>query len=94
MNDDGHVTFVVRGEFAKSMDQRVLFEEPITIGIVHSHHELQIVDDDVLNVVNGDGVTHRLQRQSGEKNDRDGRKTYVDHFIDAFLSVESHEEHR
>ena len=75
MNDDRHVTFVVRGEFAKSMDQRVLFEEAIAIGIIHSHHELQIVDDDVLNIVNGDGVTHRLQCEGrAEENGRNGQK--------------------
>ena len=60
MNDHSHVAFVIRGELSKTMNQRILLEKSIPIGIVHSHHELKIVDDDVLNVVNGDCIAHRL----------------------------------
>jgi hypothetical protein len=80
MNDHRHVALVVRCELSKTMNQRVLLEKPIPIRIVHSHHELKIVDDDVLNVVNGDRIAHRLQQNSAltlHRRARDRRLTLI-----------------
>ena len=80
MNDHRHVALVVRCELSEPMNQRVLLEKAISIGIVHSHHELKIVDDDVLNVVNGDRVAHRLQQNSRlrpHRHARDRRLTLI-----------------
>jgi hypothetical protein len=68
MNDDGHMASIVRGELSKSMNQRVLFEETISIGIVHSHHELKIIDDHMTDIVDRHGIAHRLQRASRSVN--------------------------
>ena len=64
MDDNRHVTSIVRGELSKAMDQGVLFEEAIAIGVVHAHHELKIVDDHMPDVVNGHSMTHRLEQTS------------------------------
>ena len=71
MNDDGHVTSIVRGELSKAMNQSVLLEETISVGIVHSHHELKIIDDHMTDIMDRHGVAHRLQGGSRSGNFRD-----------------------
>lgn len=71
MDNDGHVTSIVRGELSKAMDQRVLLEETISVGVVHSHHELKIIDDHMTDIVDGHGIAHRLQGASRSVNLRD-----------------------
>lgn len=78
------------------MNQRILLEKSIAIGVVHAHHELQIVDDHMLDVVNGHGVAHGLQRTGSIAPlwEEIGWHTDIDDLVDALLPVKGHEEHR
>lgn len=61
MNDDGDVYVVEGGELPERSDYLILLPETINqTRIGSAHHELQIVNDDVRNIVDVNCVSHCL----------------------------------
>ena len=67
MDDDGDVDVVGRGELAEGGHDLVLLPETVHRRVRRAHHELQVVDDDVADVVHVDGVRTRLRRHKRRK---------------------------
>lgn len=105
MNDQSDVTAAVGGKLPESSDNVVLDGKLVYREVLLAHHELQVVNDHVTDVVKVDSVLHGVQHSSAEGERRELFTTQAVQYIylltyhstlsedslDVLLPMEGHE---
>jgi len=56
---------LVRGKLSEGTDDVVLPDPAVELVIIHAHHELEVVNDDMLDVVDVHTLGHHLTHKLG-----------------------------
>ena len=81
MNDERDVAVLHGGEPSEPADHRVLLEEAVHAALAGAHHELQVVQHHVTDVVDVRRVGHRLAEGEGRGG---GRSSTASHWSEGY----------